>query len=909
MLYTSFSLNGNWDMDYSPDSYSSDIVPEFRGENISDALPSYWEDMTEKFQSASFFRKLRINPEYGIQSYPISDTAPDMALANIVGCFFYRRKFICTEELKNCTIYFEGVMNTVSVWINNTFIGRHEGYSAPFELAIPDCLIIEGENTIVLSVSNHYLKGYKDRIVSGLTSRAANEYSGGIMGNAEIRVYNSPLRNISVSVASSCNRVFVKANLTDVAELKWQVLDGQDCVMEGIGNGSFDFDAKALKLWSPEEPNLYTLRVSCEGYCIDRAFARRVLTTDKTAVMLNSKPYYLRGVCEHCYYPETIHLHHDYTYYRKMVKCFKKLGFNFIRFHTYVPCEEYLKATDELGMLVHIESPNNTTLKQWMEIVDFASTHPSVVIYCCGNELLIDDDFIQHLRECADYVHQNTDSLFSPMSALRGLEYCIESTQSENTLSEPFVHHPKRFETMAEFCDIYNSYTLGQNSYMSLDCKSEEIDSWSSVYKKPRLSHEICIDGTFTDLSLMSRYDSSRVGETKMFSSIKKHLEDKGILSRASLYFNNSSRWQQKVRKYCFESVRMSQGLSGYDFLGPIDTHWHTFGYDVGMMNEFYELKPGETIRNVGMYNSPTVLLNNLKRKTNFYSGEDMSFALYVSHYGLRELCGAALTVRLMMDGNIVREEFISIDTIAQGAVSKLCDLNYKLPVVAKPCELKLCVSLSEGEIFAQNEWELYVFPILSANADGITVSEGMKYDELRRRLSNGETVLIFGTEPFKALPTTFRISLAGRCSGNLATVIEEHPVFYDIPNDGFCSWQFGELLEGGNAVVMESDLVPFEPIVEVVSSHKYIIRQGALFEFGALSGKLMVCSFNFKSDDPCAQYLKSALIEYAKSTDFCPKHNLTEEMLFSMVNTKIKEAEGNTNFAFNPNDKTAMKG
>ena len=37
--------------------------------------------------------------------------------------------------------------------------------------------------------------------------------------------------------------------------------------------------------------------------------------------------------------------------------------------------------------------------------------------------LLMDEPFIEHLHKCGDYVHAHTDALFSPMSAMRGLEY------------------------------------------------------------------------------------------------------------------------------------------------------------------------------------------------------------------------------------------------------------------------------------------------------------------------------------------------------------------------------------------------------------------------------------------------------------------------------------------------------
>ena len=54
--------------------------------------------------------------------------------------------------------------------------------------------------------------------------------------------------------------------------------------------------------------------------------------------------------------------------------------------------------------------------------------------------------------------------------------------------------------------------------------------------------------------------------------------------------------------------------------------------------------------------------------------------------------------------------------------------------------------------------------------------------------------MLILDTEPFTSLPTTFRIALAERCSGNLATVIGDHPVFNDLPPTDFADGSLGTL-------------------------------------------------------------------------------------------------------------------
>ena len=921
MNYTAFSLNGAWEMDYTSDIYTKTTNPfaEPKGAGqasawVENAVLGYWEDMTERFLLTPFYCKLRINPEYGLQQYPISGTAPDMALPNVVGNFFYRRTFLCEGIDAPASIHFEGVQNAVSVWINDVFLGRHEGYSAPFDFEIPDGVLKDGENTVCLSVSNHRLAGYEGEPVSGLTSRAANECTGGITGNVELRVYRCPLRDVAILFSDDAKTAEGRVDMTEKTPLTWQILDGENGGKEmssGVAEGNFTVSCENLAYWSPEHPKLYTLVVSADGGSIARTFGVRKLLPDGVHFTLNQKPYFLRGVCEHCYFPETIHPAHDKTYYRFIIKKLKALGFNFIRFHTYIPEEEYMQAADELGMLMHVESPNNTTVDEWKEIVAFCRRHPSVVIYCCGNEMLMDEPFIGHLNRCADVVHAETDALFSPFSALRGLEYFfVEPELQHELVQEPFLHNPRRFQTVGAFSDMYSAYANGRFSYFSYPMADpDEADRWSAVYNKPRVSHEICIDGTYTDLSLMGRYENTRVGKTEMFSSLKKHLADKGVLEKAPTYFKNSSEWQRRMRKYCFEQLRRSENTAGYDFLGPIDTHWHTFGYDVGMMNEFYELKPGETVQNVLRYNSETVLLNDLNRKTNFASGETLSCGIYTSCYHETPLKQACLTVRLMMNGRVTDRKNVTIDAVPNGHVSKLVDYTVTLPETDAPAELKLQVFMDCGDLACENEWELYLFPKVSEEEScGITVKEQMTEEELTDAMRRGEDVLLLGSAPFVSLPTTFRIGLAGRTGGNLATVVSDHPALGDMPHDGFCGWQFAELLEGGTAVCFADDDVPYHPIIEVASTHKCVIRQAAMFAFSVGEGRLLVCSFRFAEDDPAAKWLKQQLIRYMSGDAFCPEDAITEEQLKKLIHTKTEKVASNSNLAFNPNDITATR-
>ncbi len=936
MEYTAYSLNGAWEMAYCREKYIGTTPPWDRNIGticpresaicVEQAVPGYWEDMLPILGTLPSSEELYVNPNFGTQSFPIKEMAPDTALENVQGTVFYRKEFFYTSATNDMVLHFEGVQNAVSVWLNDSYLGTHEGYSTPFDIAVPKETMIEGANVLVLSVSNHRLKGYAGRPIVGITSRASNEYTGGITGDVELRAYRSALKDVVIFTAEDCSQInvqpIIEEKQTETGEgsagaaygemsiLTWKVLDGEKVLLSGEAEGDFSFSTEKLSRWSPEQPKLYGLEITCRGAVLYRTFGVRRLLAKGVHLQLNSAPYFLRGICEHGHFSETIHPHHDIEVYREMIRKEKELGFNFIRFHTFVPVEEYMQAADELGMLIQVESPNNTTLSEWEEIVKFCRRHPSVVIYCCGNELLMDDDFIEHIALCGKEVHKNTDALFSPMSAMRGLEYYWEEpNQQSETVETPFKHHPKRFRRVSEFSDLYNSYPLGLLSYESVEGSVRLLDEWSSVYQKPRLSHEICIDGTYVDLSLESRYEGTRMGKTDRLPSIRRHLQEKGLLHRAPLYFKNSSEWQRRVRKHCFELARRCQNMAGFDFLGPIDTHWHTFGYEVGMMNEFFELKPGETVRNVRMYNSETVVLTDLETDFNFTSGQELSFGVWTSYYGGDVLRDAQLEVVLSFAEEEINRKNVVVSDIMPG-VGKVFDYKTILPQVEKPEKMRLYITLTTDGMFAENEWELYLFPeAISCEMQteaNLIVSEGMTAEELKRALQKGKDVLLLGAGPFNCLPTSFRIGLAGRTSGNLATVIDDHPVFRGFPHEGFCGWQFRRLLEGGNAICFEQDDIPFHPIVDVASSHKYAIRQTAMFECKVGTGRLFVCAFHFVDADPAAVWLRQRLLEYVQSDEFAPADQWTPEQLDAMTSGEVVRLAQNSNFAMNVNDITA---
>lgn len=914
MLKNKVVLNGDWNMGYiSNEPYRSHTLPMAEYFPIKDAVPGYWEDMMDKFRACGLHAKVSYNPNYTLQRYPQVAYVPDMVLPTVLGCFAYSRSFELLPDMANeeAYIYCGGAHNTTRVWINGQYIGIHRGYSSEFTIDIPSGVLVAGLNTIVLTVSNNLQGGYLDRPVSGCSSRAANECTGGIYGDLELRFAPEGLRDVRVSTSMECDTITIYAEGALKSDVCVKVLDGDAAVLEGIikkDDGFVSLCTEGMKLWSTDDPYRYRVVLSTENQTVSRMFGVRRLVSRGTKLYLNGEPFMFRGICEHGYYPVTVHPPRDKNYYRASLRKLKELGFNSVRFHTWVPAEEYMMAADELGMLIEVETPNNTTYEEWCDIVKYTARYTSVIMYSSGNEMVIDEEYIEHLRACAELVHTTSDSLFSPMSAMRGIEYVL----SGDTVDKPFPHNPKRLSALSEFCDAYNTYSRANTSYRSVGGDAHILEEANKIYKKPLLSHEICINGTYIDLSLEERYRGTRIGETELYSSVRRHLDDKGLLDRAPRYYINSVEWQRRIRKHCFERCRIVENFAGYDFLGDIDHHWHTFGYCVGMMNEFYELKPTETVENVLRYNNDAVLLCDLPKCVNFNPGDKIDLPILVSNYGAA-IDKATVTVRISGEKKVYYRREIKVGEIKRGELLELGRVSFTMPKVDKPEALKLVATLGGSNTDINNEWELYLFPKVKANlpskkaqkAAGVIFAEDMSKDELIKNLSAGKSVVLLSAGPFARFDNSFQISIAGRTHGHLATVIADTPFMRDFPHSGFCGWQFYDMMMESHTASLDLPKAEFAPIIEAASSYKNARREAMMFEYKVGRGKLFVSTLNLKESDPAAMWIKARISEYAMSEEFDPAVSLSFNELSYLTSIESEKSTGNANNAQNMNDIT----
>lgn len=915
-------LCGKWELVYSnerPEITSE--IPCFDKSYTTDAVPGWWEDMIPSLQMAPYWMNVKFNPEFRTLRYPMTGSVPDMVLETIVGCFWYRRNVYISEDHFDKAIVFKcgGVQNRGLLWVNGIFAGEHCGYSTSFEFDITDYIKLGELNEFIFAVSNHEQYSELGEPISGVTSRAANRYTGGVTGRIDLEIRNKiAISDMYISGYDKETDTFtVYSEITGSKgyDILWNIYDGSNIVRSGISNDcEFAIKRENLEFWSDKSPKLYRLElnVRINGEIIDTKIQNigiRKLLVHGYHLRLNGEPVYLRGICEHGYFARTVHPDPDIKYYYKLIKTDQELGFNFVRFHTWIPTEEYMQAADELGMLLHVESPNNTTEAEWIDIMKFVRRHPSVVICCCGNELCIDDVFMDHIERCSAISHALApDLLFAPMSAMRGVEYQWHDSNLEpDPAYVPFKHNPARMKRVIACSDIFESSGRHNFAYESIKGDPDLVDSWAEFYVRPRITHEICIHGTYVDLGLEWRYDGTRIGESEVFSSPRKLIYEAGIQDRAPTYYINSCKWQSILRKHSFENARRCKTLCGLDCLGDIDHHWHTFGYRVGIMNEFYEMKPGETAANVRRYNGESVILNDLNTNHIFSENDIIKIKFFISLYGGRDLKDSKLELRFeSMNRRILSRKSFTVNA-PNGAVSEIALLEMPAPKIDKPTCIRVCARISEDIYEIDNEWDIWVFPeVEPACEDGILCVNDLDNDTLSK-LEAGADVLLIGSGPFASNPLSFQISLAGRTAGNLATVIDHHPLTETFEHEGFCGWQFFNLMN--NAAVLyyrPGTTVPFDPIIDVASSYKWVRKQSALAEFRVGKGRLLISTFDLSKNDVTARWWKHNLVSYMKGKSFLPKNSVTVSQLKTMYSDDaLQRAVENENLSANANDIT----
>ena len=329
---------------------------------------------------------------------------------------------------KQVLLHFGAVDWKADVWVNDVKVGSHTGGYAPFSFDITPALVAKS-NKLVVRVWDPTDKSYQPR------GKQVSKPSGiwytpvsGIWQTVWLEPVNEKhIANLRILPDVDANVLKVDAcvaegTATDMLEVS--VYDGNQLVASGKSINGEQVDVEMpqdVKLWSPDSPFLYTLKVALinkgkvvdkvDSYAAMRKFSSRRDENGIVRLELNNQPLFQFGPLDQGWWPDGLYTAPTDEALRYDVQKTKDFGFNMIRKHIKVEPARWYMHCDQLGIIVwqdmpsgdknpewqmrkyfdgaeRLRSPESEAnyRKEWKEIMDYLYSYPCIGTWVPFNE-------------------------------------------------------------------------------------------------------------------------------------------------------------------------------------------------------------------------------------------------------------------------------------------------------------------------------------------------------------------------------------------------------------------------------------------------------------------------------------------------------------------------------------------
>ncbi len=326
-----------------------------------------------------------------------------------IGKGHYRRTFRVPSQYAHAELVFDGAMSEPTVYVN----GKKAGYWA------------YGYNTFRVDVTPYINKDGSDNLLQvdlQNLEESSRWYPGAgiyrpvtleLTGESRLDRWGTYFRTLSISGNKADVEVTAKAIGTGAVEVsllndKGHVVAAAHNDLDNDGQACTTMEIDNPQLWSPEQPNLYRLRIQLmeNGKTIDeieeKVGIRTISVSREGGFQLNGVTRKFKGVC----------LHHDLgplgaainkAALIRQIKTMKEMGCDAIRTSHNMPSQMQMQICDSLGMMVMAESfdmwiypkcKNGYArfFKEWSDrdienLVLANRNHPAIVMWSIGNEI------------------------------------------------------------------------------------------------------------------------------------------------------------------------------------------------------------------------------------------------------------------------------------------------------------------------------------------------------------------------------------------------------------------------------------------------------------------------------------------------------------------------------------------
>ncbi|MEO7098593.1 MAG: sugar-binding domain-containing protein [Luteolibacter sp.] len=348
-------------------------------------------------------------------------------------------------------LHFEAVDYETTVWVNGKEVGKHIGGNTPFSFDITQALT-GGDNSLLVRVHDAtegwQLRGKQALKPQGITAtRVTGIWQTVWLEQVPARSiedldFISDIETGTLNISTKLTGQAVKGEVLRVTAS----IDGKDVVTQK-GNGNVSLKIPEPRLWTPETPNLYDLKVelldrngkpldTVQSYTALRNVGKTRDTNGNLRIALNGKEIFLLGPLEQGWWPDGLLTPPSEEAMVSDLKFIKAAGFNMLRKHVKVENARFYYHCDRLGLAVWQDqvsagmwdkdppqgcspkwisltaNPQDATWpddarQQWVTeykaMVDHLRDHPSILIWCPFNEAWGQHDSMEIGKMAVDY--------------------------------------------------------------------------------------------------------------------------------------------------------------------------------------------------------------------------------------------------------------------------------------------------------------------------------------------------------------------------------------------------------------------------------------------------------------------------------------------------------------------------
>ncbi len=327
---------------------------------------------------------------------------------------WYRRTFEVPEFArgKRLLLNFQAVDWESQVWVNGTQAGEHRGGYDPFTFDITDLLKDNGPQELVVAVWDPTDKGAQPRGKQVLNPNGI-WYTAvtGIWQTVWLEaVAENHVQSLHVVPDVDQSELHVTVATSAGGPIWAQAIDG-DIVfpaVHGHAGQTLKLRIPDQKLWSPNRPFLYDLKVGVEGGDeVTSYFGMRKIEVRKddagiNRIWLNEEMSFQIGPLDQGWWPDGLYTAATDAALAYDVQITKQLGFNMARKHVKVEPARWYYHCDRLGLLVWQDMPSgggggepigdgsqfprSQFELELKRIIDAFRNHPSIIMWVPFNE-------------------------------------------------------------------------------------------------------------------------------------------------------------------------------------------------------------------------------------------------------------------------------------------------------------------------------------------------------------------------------------------------------------------------------------------------------------------------------------------------------------------------------------------